>query len=147
MKEALKFLKEKFGIESIPDEYVLINRGDIWIASKDVLNVQERIKFNRIGIRLIRVFKDGFKLTTSAAQIIGNLAKKNVLEISYEKDIWKFLAGEDIHSKFDELEKGQVIVKFNNDILGIALYDEEKLKNQIPKSKRIKLGKISLSNK
>ncbi len=141
MKEILKFLKERFGIDSIPNEYVLINRGDIWIASRDVLNVDERIKFNRIGIRLIRVFKDGFKLTTSGAQIIGNLAKKNVLEISNENDVLRFLSGEDIHSKFNELEKGQVIVKFNNDILGIALYDGEKLKNQIPKSKRIKLRK------
>jgi 16S rRNA (cytosine1407-C5)-methyltransferase len=140
MKEIEKFLKDRFGIEKIPDEYVLINRGDIWIANKDVLNVKENLKFNRIGIRLIRVFKDGYKLTTSGSQIIGNFAKKNVLSLLSEEEVKKFISGEDIEGNFENMEKGQVIVKFNNDILGVALYDGEKLKNQIPKSKRIKLG-------
>ncbi|MEO0144852.1 MAG: hypothetical protein ABIL49_04915 [candidate division WOR-3 bacterium] len=140
MKEIEKFLKDRFGIEKIPDEYVLINRGDIWIANRDVLNVKENLKFNRIGIRLIRVFKDGYKLTTSGSQIIGNFAKKNVLFLSNEEEVKKFISGEDIEGNFENIERGQVIVKFNNDILGVALYDGKKLKNQIPKSKRIKLG-------
>ncbi|MEO0202616.1 MAG: hypothetical protein ABIL37_02700 [candidate division WOR-3 bacterium] len=137
MKGVLNFLFERFGIEKIPEDYVILDRGNIWIASKDVLNVKEKLKFNRIGIRLVRVFKDGYKLTTPGSQVIGKFAKKNVINLSSYEDVLKFLSGEDIPGKFENIERGQVIVKFQDDILGIALYDGQKLKNQIPKSKRI----------
>lgn len=137
MKEFLNFLLERFGIENLPSNYVLIDRGDIWITNKEALKIKENIKFNRIGIRLIRVFKNGYKLTTAGAQIIGHLAKKNVVNLKDENLAMLFISGSDIIYKDENLEKGQVIVKYNKDILGVAIYIGEKLKNQIPRSKRI----------
>ena len=134
---ATEFLKNRFGIENLNENFVLIDRGDIWITNKDTLKVKENLKFNRIGIRLIRVFKNKFKLTTSGSQIIGHLAKKNVLVLEDEKLALSYIKGNDIYGNFENLEKGQVIVKFKNDILGIGLYDGEKIKNQIPNPKRI----------
>ncbi|MCS7245245.1 MAG: hypothetical protein N2504_03750 [candidate division WOR-3 bacterium] len=137
MKEFFNFLLERFGIGNLPSEHVLIDRGDIWISSKQALKIRENIKFNRVGIRLIRVFKNGYKLTTAGAQIIGHLAKKNVVNLKDENLAMQFISGSDINYMDENLEKGQVIVKCNKDILGVAIYDGEKLKNQIPRSKRI----------
>ncbi|MEO0225088.1 MAG: hypothetical protein ABIL76_08380 [candidate division WOR-3 bacterium] len=134
---ATEFLKNRFGIENLNENFVLIDRGDIWITNKDALKVKENLKFNRIGIRLIRVFKNNLKLTTSGSQIIGHLAKKNVLVLEDENLALSYIKGNDIYGNFENLQKGQVIVKFKNDTLGIGLYDGDKIKNQIPIPKRI----------
>jgi len=134
---AVEFLKNRFGIENLDENFALIDRGDIWITSKEALKIKENLKFNRIGIRLIRVFKNNFKLTTSGSQIVGYLAKKNVLVLEDEKLALRYIKGDDIYGNFENLQRGQVIIKFKNDILGVGLYDGEKIKNQIPIPKRI----------
>lgn len=134
---AVEFLKNRFGIENLDENFALIDRGDIWITSKEALKIKENLKFNRIGIRLIRVFKNNFKLTTSGSQIVGYLAKKNVLVLEDEKLALSYIKGDDIYGNFENLQRGQVIIKFKNDILGVGLYDGEKIKNQIPIPKRI----------
>ncbi len=134
---AVKFLKDRFGIV-IPEEYGLMDRGDIWIVARDVLDFDERIRVNRYGIRLIRVFKKGMKLTTSGAQVIGYLATKNVVHLEKWEDVVKLVEGGNVVGQFP-VEKGQVIVKYGKDIIGIALYDGVKLKSQIPSSRRIGL--------
>ncbi len=135
--KALKFLQERFGVH-LPDEYALVDRGDIWIASHEAADFPARIRVNRYGIRLIRVFKKGMKLTTSGAQVVGHLATKNVVSLQSWEDVVKLVSGGNVAGQFP-VQKGQVIVKYGEDIIGIALYDGEKLKSQIPSSRRILL--------
>ncbi len=134
---AKKFLRERFGIE-IPEDYALVDRGDIWIVAPDLLSFEERIRVNRYGIRLIRVFKKGMKLTTSGAQVIGHLATRNVVHLEKWEDVVRLVEGGNVVGQFP-VERGQVIVKYGEDIIGIALYDGVKLKSQIPSSRRIGL--------
>ncbi len=135
--KAIKFLRDRFGIE-IPAGYSLIDRGDIWIIAEDVLNFEERIRVNRYGIRLVRVFKKGMKLTTSGAQVVGHLASRNVVALDRWEDVVRLVEGGNVVGEFP-VEKGQVIVRYGKDIIGIALYDGVKLKSQIPSSRRIGL--------
>jgi NOL1/NOP2/fmu family ribosome biogenesis protein len=132
---ALKAIKERFGIESeVLKGFSIVEKGDIWISSKEASTLKIP-GISRAGIRLVRVFKDGYKLTTAGIQLFGKYATKNVLEISEEK-LQDYLEGKDIYVGPSECEEGQVIVKCGNDYLGSGLYTKGKLKNQLPKGRR-----------
>jgi 16S rRNA (cytosine1407-C5)-methyltransferase len=135
IKLALKQINERFGIpEDVFDEYELEERGDIWILSREAAKFPIK-RFSKRGLRLIRVFKDGYKLTTAGIQLFGKFATKNVAEIS-AGEVREFLEGKDISVSTPDLEVGQVIVKHNNDYLGSGLYQKGKIKNQLPRGRR-----------
>ncbi|MEO0265676.1 MAG: hypothetical protein ABIM43_03570 [candidate division WOR-3 bacterium] len=135
VKGALKFLKDRFGIEeTIFEKYHLSEKGDVWITSKEAASVQLP-GTSRVGIRLIRVFKDGYKLTTAGIQLFGKFATKNVVEINEDK-VRDYLEGKDLNVGELNCDEGQVIVKCGEDFLGSGLYMKGKIKNQLPKGRR-----------
>ncbi len=137
VKAAVNFLKNRFGIdEEVFKDYALVEDRDIWVTSKE--SAEFEMKFwRRKGIRLVRIFKKSYKFTTSGMQIFGKYATKNVVNIEKEH-LEKFLRGENIRiGEVSGVEEGQVIVKFNDDVLGSAIYRNGVLKNQLPKGRRI----------
>ncbi len=133
--KALKEVCKRFGIElSVFNEWALVDKGDIWVMSKETEKFPIK-RGLRSGIRLIRVYKDGYKLTTAGIQLFGKFATKNIVEISPQqaKD---YLAGKDIYTQASKVESGQVIVRCGNDYLGSGLYKDGKIKNQLPKGRR-----------
>ncbi|MEO0138557.1 MAG: hypothetical protein ABIL16_05645 [candidate division WOR-3 bacterium] len=136
-EQLLKFLDERFGIgEDVFKGFKFVQRGDdVWIMSQDIPDNLKDI--NRAGLRFARGVSRNIKITTAVIQLFGKYATKNVVNIS-EEHLWDFLAGRDIIvGKLEGVERGQVIVKFGEDVLGLGLYDGEKIKNQIPKARRI----------
>ncbi len=137
LKKGLKYIEERFGIS--PDQfesYAFYIQSDIWITSKEMENFDLKV-FKRRGIRFLRVSKKGFKWTTAAMQIFGHLARKNMVVLG-EEDAQKFIRGLDLEvGELERVEEGQVIVKSGGDILGSAIYRNGRLKNQIPKGRRI----------
>lgn len=144
IERALEYLEKRFGIErEIFRDYEFILSGDVWITTKEAGSIPLKT-FKRKGIRLVRILKRGMKFTTAGMQVFGRYAKKNVVILKNEEEALKFMKGEDL--KLEELpdaEEGQVIVKWGDDILGSALYKGGKLKNQIPKGRRI-VGEVKL---
>jgi len=136
----LKYLRDRFGISKrIFSDYSFIVRGEkIWIAFKDVLEKDlEGLNIEAIGLLFGRYFEKQkrFKPTTNALQIFGRYATKNIVELD-EKEKDMYIKGYDLEKKLN-LEEGYVIVKFKNDVLGCGLYREGKIKNQIPKARKI----------
>jgi len=137
VREALKYLKERFGIpEDAFREYALVDYGDIWITTKEAAGLPLKT-WRRKGVRLVRVFKKGFKFTTTGMQTFGKYAKKNIIELQNKEEALNFLKGQDIKITETDAIEGQVIVKFCEDILGSGLYRHGKIKNQIPKGRRM----------
>jgi len=136
----LKYLRDRFGISKrIFSDYSFIVRGEkIWIAFKNVLEKDlEGLNIEAIGLLFGRYFEKQkrFKPTTNALQIFGRYATKNIVELD-EKEKEMYIRGYDLEKKLN-LEEGYVIVKFKNDVLGCGLYREGKIKNQIPKARKI----------
>jgi len=124
-RKALEYIEKRFGIgREAFDGYVIIDNGDIWITTPEA--AQLKLK--------------AWKMTTVAMQIFGRYAVRNVVELPDMDHVKDFLAGRDIviHN-LKGIEEGQVIVKYGSDILGSALYRDGKLKNQIPKGRRIEI--------
>ncbi len=137
LKKGLRYIEEKFGIPSkYFEKYAFYIQSDIWITSKEMEKFDLKV-FKRRGIRFLRVSKKGFKWTTAAMQIFGHLASKNIVQLDEEK-AQKFIRGLDLEvGHLENVEEGQVIVKVRDDILGSAIYRNGRLKNQIPKGRRI----------
>lgn len=136
----LKFLKERFGIpEPAFEGLQIVEVGDLWVATPEAAQFRSRY-VKRRGIRLARVHKKGYKLTTAAMQLFGRYATRNRIELS-EEDLPRFLRGEDLRLETvpEGVEPGQVIVTYRGDVIGSGLLQGNKLKNQIPKGRRIPL--------
>lgn len=133
----LNYLEERFGIpRNVFAQYDLIDEGDIWLVSKDVASFEIRT-FRRKGLRLARFFKDGkIKITTAALQIIGKFAIKNIVYID-ENELLMYVRGLDIERTLSNVEPGQVIIKYKSDCIGLGLYQNGRIKNQLPKGRRI----------
>lgn len=137
MKEILNFLKERFGIEDKAFEgFKFVRSGeDAWIMSEDV--PENLYGINRVGLRFARGLSRNPKITTAVIQIFGKYATKNIVHIS-EEQLSDYLKGRDVEvGEIKGVERGQVIVKFKDDVIGSGLYDGRNLKNQIPKARRV----------
>ncbi len=133
----LNFLYERFGIEKdVFDGYALIEDKDVWVTSRESASFEMKF-WRRKGIRLVRVFKKSYKFTTSGMQIFGKYATKNVVDLENENDLKRFLRGENVRINVGGVEEGQVIVKYNGDVIGSAIYRHGVLKNQLPKGRRL----------
>ena len=146
-QEKLKPLEDRFGIklEMLKNHGFMINEREekIWIASPECLQQDlQNIKIDTIGLLFARcgALPTEFKPTTNVMQIFGKYATKNILELTEEQKA-AFVRGFDfqlIDSQLITISDGFVIVKYNNDIFGVALVQGNRVKNQVPKSRRIK---------
>ena len=131
----LNYLRDYFGIEKevFEDRIFKISKG-IWLLSKEMENFEIPHSF-REGLRIARFYKHEYKLTTNAAQILFPYIKRNIYEIKNEEDARKVLKGLDIKADINEKDGFKVLV-YDGICLGMGVKRGEKLKSQIPKSRR-----------
>ncbi len=136
IEAVLRYAEERFGISrEVFRGYRFFVRGrDVWIVSEDV---PEMRYVNRVGLRFARGGMEKPKLTTAVLQIFGKWATKNVVRIG-ERELEAYLRGQDLEvGEIEGVERGQVIVVYGEDVVGSGLYDGRRIKNQIPKARRI----------
>jgi len=113
----------------------------VWLAARDVFVFDfSKLPANSIGLNFGKMKRnEKMRLTIEGAQLVGATAERNVAVVA-DNDAERFLRGEDIGAKHAENceEHNFVIVKAESGrILGSALLAEGKLKNFLPKSRRI----------
>ena len=102
--------------------------GDDW----DVTNLNP---FLRIGTRFGLVDKrDRAHLHTLSAQLLGDLATQNIVELETEEELQKYLDGGIIKKVFNPF--GQKIIRFNGFNFGTAIAFRDGLKSQFPRPMR-----------
>jgi len=152
---ALASLSERFGIDPgyFRSYHLFTRRNDVWCSSRQA-GEAEFPQIVRRGLRIARVFEHSVRPTTNAAQLFGHLVKRNRIELS-EHETRLFLAGktQDIHLAEGEVGEcvtgvtGGFVVAFHKGYaLGIGLLKENKLKSQVPRSRRV-LSSFSPSEK
>ena len=133
----MRYVEERFGIprEAFKDFSFVASR-DVWIASREAARCDPPA-LRRKGIRFARIFDRAVKLTTAAIQMFGHLATRNVIVLE-PSQVPSYLSGQDIAiGQIEGIEPGQVIVRTSGDVLGSGLYAKGKLKNQLPKGRRV----------
>ncbi len=135
IKNLLNYLEKYYGIEKdiFDDKIFKISKG-IWMLSQDMENFPIPHSF-REGLRIARIRKEEFKLTTNAAQILFPYIKRNIYEIKNEEQAQIILKGGEIEIKENSGE-GFKVISFDGICLGMGVVRGNKLKSQIPKSRR-----------
>ncbi len=132
--EVAALWRSRFGIpECAFDGYQFFRKAQsVWCISDSDL---PKLSYEALGIRIMSLKDRPWKPTTSALQIFGRYASKNLTHLD-EKQAWVFLAGGSQPLEAD-LEAGYVVVFYRGEVLGCGLYSHGKLVSQIPKERRL----------
>lgn len=100
-------------------------------------NAENLMVFNRAGIKLGKIDKNGFLvLHTLAAQILQNHITKNIIELTNETDLKTYLTGGTIKTMTNIEPKGRKAITYNGDMIGSAIATKDGLKSQFPRALR-----------
>ncbi len=135
IKAILSLLEKKFGYKDKLDYVFLQNKeGKIFIINKELAKLDlSKLRINSIGLYFGKVEKGGLRLSIEGSQIIGNQAKKNIVEINSQQ-IKEWLTGQDLTISG---YSGFVLIKHSNDFLGCGKAKEDRILNFVPKARRI----------
>lgn len=136
LKPIKELLKEQFDYSLDEDWAFLLNeKGRLFTITKDLSRLDlKKLKIDRYGLYFGEFRNDELRLSLEAAWLIGQKAKKNIVELTNEETKEYFL-GEPLFKDLGE-EKKFVLLRFNQDILGCAKYKDRKILNFLPKIHR-----------
>jgi NOL1/NOP2/fmu family ribosome biogenesis protein len=93
------------------------------------------LSYEAIGMRIMNCKDRPWKPTTSALQVFGRFASRNIMDLlSDEARIFLEGGSQPIESG---CEAGYVVVFYRGDILGCGLYSHDILVSQMPKERRL----------
>ena len=135
-------LHELYGCTGVLDDCVVLKTGreeKIWIAPKSVFQIDmQRLRTQVLGLYFGRLDRGVLRLSIEGCQIVGKTATRNVVEIE-KQQLWDWLRGFDVPAgrKFDAHEGVYVLVRLDEDWLGMGKLVGEKLQNVLPKSRKL----------
>ncbi len=136
IKKLLGNIENEFGIsgDELSKFKYIIKRNDIYFIKKEWEENFPDI-FDRIGTRFGIIDKNGeVILHTQASQVLQHTINKKIFFIENLDDLKTYLDGGTIKDK--NIEPGQCVVKYKNEILGTAIATAQGIKSRFPRSKR-----------
>lgn len=130
-KEIIKKINERFGT-NVNFSTLFYKGNQIYLYTGEIIG----IKAYSIGLNIGK-YVDEFVPTIEGAQLIK--PKKNFFNVRSDEEALKWIKGEDITNVQNiDCERGYVIVKRGEDILGCGLYDEKVIRNRLAKNRKIR---------
>jgi NOL1/NOP2/fmu family ribosome biogenesis protein len=113
-------------------DYVLFRRKNTWwmIRFSPYISKAAKLKVSLAGLKAFAKVGKFIKPTTEMIQVFGNKASKARFNIS-KTELEKLLAGENIIRE-TKLEDGYVILRHEEDILGLGLLVKGRICSQLP---------------
>jgi NOL1/NOP2/fmu family ribosome biogenesis protein len=136
-KDINQRMKEQWGCELDKSfVFLLSNKNKLYIADKDIGNLEfSKIRVDNAGLYVATVDDKGVRLSIEGSQLLGPIAKKNVLDIS-EDELNQWFRGADLEKDTKEVS-GFIILKHNDDFIGCGKATEKGILNFVPKTRRI----------
>lgn len=143
-KEILRIIEKNYGCEiKIKGNFLKTSREKVWLVSEGIMNLKLKLQINSAGLYFGKLKRNNkIQLSIEGAQLIGKIARKNIVEID-EEQAKRFLEGFDIQvSNIKNCEINNfVILKFGKDIIGCGILREGgKIENLLPKNRRLYLS-------
>lgn len=142
-KMSLEYFASRFGIDSkhFDDfEFYSASKGRVFLGPKNLTHACERNV--AVGILVARLGEnDNVKPTTNMLQMFGKFASKNIINLEKDNAL-RYIEGSDIEVSDSEVStstNGYAIISYNKNSLGCGLLKENKIKNMLPKARRMKI--------
>ena len=117
--------------------FLMDSNNKIFVVDRDAAQINfEKLRINSVGLYFAEVTKNGeIRLTMEGSQIVGPLARKNVVDLD-EAQVRTYFFGEELIVEADV--EGFVLLRFHEDFFGAARYKDGKILNYLPKYHRTK---------
>lgn len=140
-KKIYNYLNEAYGIEEENiKELVFLKKGkDVWVtnnSAKNFISFEKHLTINSLGMRAIRNAFDKPKITTNFAIFLNDKIKKNIYDLT-ENELDLFTHGYDLELN-DKTLKQYIVMRYKKQIFGVAVVSDNKIKNQVPKGRKLK---------
>jgi NOL1/NOP2/fmu family ribosome biogenesis protein len=122
-----KLLREQFGAD-VNLNFYMKGKNRIYAFGNCNFEVDDVHR----GIYFGTLESDGLRLSIEGSFLVGKEARKGVLEVD-DEDAVRWLSGEDIAAKV----RGYWIVKWGNYFLGCGKGNGLRLRNYVPKDRRV----------
>lgn len=140
IKELTIELEELYGINNL-NNYQLIETGKRKIRAfsgsllkEEMLKLAQSIRIEIIGMYMISKKDDQARINFDALQILKNQITKNIIEINKEQ-LEKWIRGYDLEIR---AQRGTIVLKFEEDLVGVGKSNGERIFNYTPKERKIK---------
>ncbi|WP_299494357.1 16S rRNA (cytosine(1407)-C(5))-methyltransferase RsmF [uncultured Shewanella sp.] len=124
------YFKDTFSIQ-LPVEGIIMQReSEFWLFPAPFIPFIGKMRFQRIGIKLVDSLKQGFKAKHEALMALGHSQHSIALTQNEAKH---YLMGRDILLANKVKPHGEVLVSYKGHLLGMAKHLGNKLKNNLPR--------------
>lgn len=134
----IAYLEERFGLSATLFEGFTMYAGAKGRVILGPGGIPDSLAPDTAGLVIARVHRS-VKPTTNLLQVFGRLVQRNAITLSRENTL-RFLQGSDIVlSPADRVDAypGYVLVKYGDYPLGCGLFQENHIKNMLPRAKRL----------
>jgi NOL1/NOP2/fmu family ribosome biogenesis protein len=143
-REIERKLNKQFGIKEISGMLIKFGKDRIFFFSgklkeKEIRIIESEIPIERIGVYFARIMNDFPKLSIEGTQILKEQISKNIFELD-EKQLKDWMSGRDLN--ISSPQKGFLVMKYKEEVLGCGKASENKISNFIPKMRRLKNREI-----
>lgn len=135
-KEKLfNYFKTQFSITELSG--VLYQRDDeFWLFPENIEPLINELRFSRLGIKIAEQFgkgrKSGFKCTHEFATCYGQQATSNIVNLAAHQ-AKEYYQGRDIHDIETKTTKGEVLLRYLDNVVGLGKSLDNRVKNSLPR--------------
>jgi len=132
VKKHIDYLKQQFAFDDkLFKNYRYLFEKKLIAVSKEMEAFPFRSRPFYFGLQVARPMTLGAKLTTEGCHLWGVWAQKNTLQLLDPESLEKFVNREAISITVEQ--KGQIIIRYKNIVIGYGITDNGLLKSQFPK--------------
>ena len=139
IKEIYGMIENQWGAKIKLDcGFLKNNKNRIFIVSKDIAKIDtSKLRLNSVGMYFCEIDEKGIRLSIEGSQIVGEHAKKNIVDLN-EEEARNWFKGENLDKECKDC-KGFIILKNKKDFLGTGKYANGKILNYVSKARRINI--------
>ncbi|WP_162046401.1 16S rRNA (cytosine(1407)-C(5))-methyltransferase RsmF [Vibrio taketomensis] len=130
-QDIAKQLKATLDIDLPHDSQVWLRDNDVWLFPTALEPMLSEFKFSRMGIKIAETHKKGYRWQHQVATALATGHEKNSVVLSIE-DAREWFMGRDVRPE-GQSGQGEVLVKFDNDVIGLGKWVGNRVKNGLPR--------------
>ena len=138
IKKVVKSIESQYSINNFKPGFAFIEGAEdkLFVIDKKLAEIDmDLLRVNSLGMYFGTSESDKVRLSIEGSQVIGPMAKKNVVDLSKNQvDDW--IRGSDVEVGCDGNDF--VLIKHNDDFFGSGKLSRGRILNFVPKSRRIK---------
>lgn len=117
---------------TLPDSgQIWLRDNEVWLFPKNLEPMIGEIRFDRMGIKLAEAHKKGYRWQHEMVMALASGDESNTVSLTTEQ-AREWYMGRDIRP--EEISgKGEVIVKLDNDVIGLGKWVGNRIKNGLPR--------------